>query len=254
LKYMWPFIKLLMVTVQSQDKDNDGLIDSEGYPDQTYDAWSVTGASAYCGGLHVSALKCVCEIANLLDDKQAFETYEPKLKQAKNSYEQKLWNGKYYNYDCSKSNYSDSIMSDMCCGHWYLRSSGFNHEVFEKEKIKSCLETIFEYNVMKYGDAKYGAVNGMRPDGQVDITSMQSEEMWIGVTDSLASLMIYEGMHEKAWKTLEGMYNHLYNELGLAFQTPEALMKPNVYRSLGYMRPLCIWSVQYALDMLDLNV
>jgi uncharacterized protein (DUF608 family) len=104
---------------------------------------------------------------------------------------------------------------------------------------------------MKYGEAKYGAVNGMRPDGQVDITSMQSEEMWIGVTDSLASLMIYEGMNEKAWKTLEGMYNHLYNELGLAFQTPEALMKPNVYRSLGYMRALCIWSVQYALDQVN---
>ncbi len=89
-------------------------------------------------------------------------------------------------------------------------------KVFEKEKIKSCLETIFEFNVIKYGDAKLGAVNGMRPNGQVDITSMQSEgkvflvvsmqtfeytfnnfnfihkEMWIGVTDSLASLMIYE--------------------------------------------------------------
>lgn len=57
-------------------------------------------------------------------------------------------------------------------------------------------------------------------------------------------------MNEKAWKTLEGMYDMLYNKLGLAFQTPEALMKPNVYRSLGYMRPLCIWSVQYALDQL----
>ena len=41
-----------MITVQSQDHDNDGLIDSEGAPDQTYDAWAVTGASAYCGGLH----------------------------------------------------------------------------------------------------------------------------------------------------------------------------------------------------------
>ena len=47
------------------------------------------------------------------------------------------------------------------------------------------------------------------------------------------------------------MYDLLHNKLGLAFQTPEALMKPNVYRSLGYMRALCIWSVQYALD--DLN-
>ena len=29
--------------------------------------------------------------------------------------------------------------------------------------------------MIKYGDAKLGAVNGMRPNGQVDITSMQSE-------------------------------------------------------------------------------
>lgn len=58
-------------------------------------------------------------------------------------------------------------------------------------------------------------------------------------------------MDEKAWKTLEGMYDLLYNKLGLAFQTPEALMKPNVYRSLGYMRALCIWSVQFALNDID---
>jgi uncharacterized protein (DUF608 family) len=47
LNNMWPYIKELMITVQSQDYDNDGLIDSQGEPDQTYDAWSVTGASAF---------------------------------------------------------------------------------------------------------------------------------------------------------------------------------------------------------------
>jgi non-lysosomal glucosylceramidase len=251
LKHMWDYIKELMVTIQSQDYDGDGLVDSQGEPDQTYDAWAVTGASAYCGGLHVAALKCVCEMAKILSDDDAFEKYDKILVLAKSSYDKKLWNGKYYKYDCSNSDYNDSIMTDMCCGHWYLRSSGLKYEVFEKEKIKSCLETIFEYNVMKYGDGKLGAVNGMRPSGQVDITSMQSEEMWIGITDALASLFIFEEMNENAWKTLEGMYNLLYNKLGLAFQTPEALMKPNVYRSLGYMRPLCIWSVQYAIDDLD---
>ena len=58
-------------------------------------------------------------------------------------------------------------------------------------------------------------------------------------------------MNENAWKIIEGMYDLLYNRLGLAFQTPEALFKTNVYRSLGYMRPLCIWSIQYALDELN---
>ena len=56
-------------------------------------------------------------------------------------------------------------------------------------------------------------------------------------------------MNEQAWETIKGMFNLCYNQLGLAFQTPEALMKSNVYRSLGYMRPLCIWSIQYAIDM-----
>ena len=153
---------------------------------------SVSGASAYCGGLHVASLHVICEIAKLLDDSEILTTHSVLLERAKQAYNTKLWNGKYYNYDCSKSEYSNSIMSDMCCGHWFLRSSGFKYEGFEAGKVKSCLDTIFEYNVMKYGDGKRGAVNGMRPNGQVDTTSVQSEEMWIGVTDSLASLMIYE--------------------------------------------------------------
>lgn len=248
LNYMWPFIKDIMVTVQSQDHDNDGLIDSEGFPDQTYDAWSVTGASAYCGGLHVATLQVVCEIAKIMEDNETFEKYNEILKQAKNSYNQKLWNGKYYKYDCSNSNYHDSIMSDMCAGHWYLRSSGLNYEAFEKEKIKSCLETIFEFNVMKFANGKGGAINGMRPDGTVDKTSMQSEEMWVGTTACLASLFIHEDMENKAWTIVEGMYSLLYERLGLAFQTPEALFETNTFRSLGYMRALSVWAIQHALE------
>lgn len=126
---MWPYIKKLLVTIQSHDRDNDGLVDSEGFPDQTYDAWSVTGASAYVGGLHVATLKVVCEIAKLLDDEKILTEYTPVLKKASEAYDKKLWNGKYYKYDCSESNYNDSIMTDMCCGHWFLRSSGLNYEV-----------------------------------------------------------------------------------------------------------------------------
>lgn len=249
LKHMWTYIKDLMVTVQSHDTDGDGLIDSEGWPDQTYDAWSVTGASAYCGGLHIATLKTVCEIAKLMKDDEIFKKYDKILGQAKESYNKKLWNGKYYKYDCSNSSYNDSIMSDMCCGHFFLRCSGLNYEAFEQEKIKSCLETIFDYNVLKFADGKGGVINGMRPDGKIDKTSMQSEEVWIGTAACLSSLFIFEGMNEKAWTIVEGMYSLLYDRLGLAFQTPEALFETNTYRSLGYMRPLAIWSIQYALDL-----
>jgi non-lysosomal glucosylceramidase len=47
-------------------------------------------------------------------------------------------------------------------------------------------------NVMAFGNGKLGAVNGMTRLGQVEIVSMQSEEIWTGVTHGLASTMIME--------------------------------------------------------------
>lgn len=94
LEYMWPLVKALLITIQSQDHDGDGLIDSQGEPDQTYDAWSVTGASAYCGGLHVAVLKMAIEMAKLLNDNESVEVYDSIFKRAKTAYDEKLWNGK----------------------------------------------------------------------------------------------------------------------------------------------------------------
>lgn len=40
----------------------------------------------------------------------------------------------------------------------------------------------------------------------------------------------------------------MWERLGLAFQTPEAYCQQQVFRSLAYMRPLSIWSMQLALQ------
>ena len=37
-------IKLVTDRIKKQDVDGDGLIDNDGFADQTYDAWAVTGA------------------------------------------------------------------------------------------------------------------------------------------------------------------------------------------------------------------
>jgi non-lysosomal glucosylceramidase len=47
-------------------------------------------------------------------------------------------------------------------------------------------------NVMRFGNGKLGAVNGMTSAGRPEIVSMQSEEIWTGVTHGLASTMIME--------------------------------------------------------------
>ena len=63
---------------------------------------------------------------------------------------------------------------------------------FEKERIDSILNTIFQMNVMEFGGGKLGAVNGMTKSGQLEIVSMQSEEVWTGITYGLSSTMIME--------------------------------------------------------------
>lgn len=45
----WPIIIKTLKVAMAWDKDEDGLIENGGIPDQTYDIWVMTGASAYCG-------------------------------------------------------------------------------------------------------------------------------------------------------------------------------------------------------------
>jgi len=249
LSDVWHTVKFVTDRLKTQDTDGDGLVDNGGFADQTYDAWTVTGASAYCGGLHVAALRACLEMARLMNDTDAIDEYETWLQLAKKSYSEKLWNGKYYNYDSSDSRHHDSIMSDQLAGFWYLRLSGHQYEDFEKERVNSVLRTVFDNNVMAFGNGKMGAVNGMTSRGQLEIVSMQSEEIWTGVTHGLASTMIMENMAKEAFTTSEGIYNTCYNVAGLAFQTPEALMRDGHFRSCGYMRPLSIWAIQKAIEL-----
>lgn len=51
IEYIWPSIVETLKFTENFDIDGDGMIENEGFPDQTYDTWPVTGCSAYTGGL-----------------------------------------------------------------------------------------------------------------------------------------------------------------------------------------------------------
>ena len=93
-----------------------------------------------------------------------------------------------------------------------------------------------------------GAVNGMRPNGQVDRSTMQSQEVWSGTTYAIAATMLLEGMRTEAFQTAFGIYKVTYEDKGYWFQTPEAWVENGNYRSNTYMRPLSIWAMQWALE------
>lgn len=83
--------------------------------------------SAYCGGLWLAALHAMTVICDVLNYPKKAEYYKKILEKGKEALERKLWNGKYYRFDCSEN--LETIMSNQLCGHWYLRCCGLNYEV-----------------------------------------------------------------------------------------------------------------------------
>jgi len=177
--------------------------------------------------------------------------WKNRLANAEKAYVTKLWNGKFFNFD--KSSRGDKvIMADQLAGYWYRKLQKFQNtneeqQLLDKDKVRTSLKTIFDNNVMKFCGGNMGAVNGMLVNGDIDKSTVQSEEVWTGVTYGVASLMLCEGLREEGFKTAEGIYKTVYENIGLGFETPEALYEKKHYRAIGYMRPLSIWAMNIAL-------
>ncbi|XP_030496092.2 uncharacterized protein LOC115712025 isoform X1 [Cannabis sativa] len=246
-KAVWPSVYMAMAFMDQFDKDGDGMIENEGFPDQTYDAWSVTGVSAYCGGLWVAALQAASAMAHEVGDEASANYFWIRYQKARGVYDT-LWNGSYFNYDNSNGSSSSSIQADQLAGQWYAEVCGLS-PIVDEDKVKLALEKVYSFNVLKMKGGSRGAVNGMLPDGRVDKSAMQSKEIWAGVTYSVAATMIQEGMVEMAFKTAAGVHQAAWSQqgLGYSFQTPESWNVDDRYRSLCYMRPLAIWAMQWAL-------
>lgn len=114
---VWPSVYTAMAYMDQFDKDKDGMIENEGFPDQTYDIWSASGVSAYTGGLWVAALQAASALARVVGDRGSEQYFWNRYKKAKAVYE-KLWNGSYFNYDNSGSNTSSFIQADQMAGQW----------------------------------------------------------------------------------------------------------------------------------------
>jgi len=110
LQDTWAAVKAAVEYMYRFDRTGDGLISNDGFPDQTYDSWSVSGPSSYSGSLWLGALSAAAKTASLMNDQAALEKYSQTLDSASQAFVRKLWNGSYFNYDSSRSRHHDSIM------------------------------------------------------------------------------------------------------------------------------------------------
>ena len=242
LRYTWPAVQEALEHLRQYDRDGDGVPENDGYPDQTYDEWVVSGESAYCGGLWLGALRAAEEIARALGDTVAVSKYHDLFTKSQASYVKKLWNGEYFRYDTA-SEYRDNIQADQLAGQWYANMTGLGDLVLRDMQRKS-LKRIYDFNVMKFANGEMGAVNGMGADGTIINTNEQVKEVWTGTTYGLAALMLSEGMKDEAFRTAWGIYHVTYETKGYWFRTPEAWEIEGNYRASMYMRPAAIWAME----------
>jgi non-lysosomal glucosylceramidase len=246
---LWPAATQALDYLHQFDRDGDGLPEHDGIPDQTYDNWVMSGPSAYGGSLWLASLAAAIKMGELVGDAERVAQYQAWLDSGQAAFEAKLWNGQYYKFDASNGPHSDSIMADQLAGQWYADATGLP-PVVPPDHALSALHMIYDYNVRRFGDGQMGAVNGMRPDGTVDTSSSQSQEVWTGVTYALAAAMLQRGLTNEAWGTAWGVYNVTYNQ-GFWFRTPEAYRSDRSFRASMYMRPLSIWAIEQALQTKD---
>jgi non-lysosomal glucosylceramidase len=242
LRDTWPAVQLALDYLRQFDRDGDGIPENDGFPDQTYDDWVVSGTSAYCGGLWLAALRAAEEIAKVLNDPADQAKYHQLFAKSQASYIKKLWNGEYFRYD-TDSEYRDDIQADQLAGQWYARFTGLG-DVVPLDMQRKTLKKIFDFNVMKFGNGEMGAVNGIAADGSALKGNEQVREVWGGTTYSVAALMLADGMKDEGYHTAWGVYHVTYETKGYWFRTPEAYEMDGNFRASMYMRPAAIWAME----------
>jgi non-lysosomal glucosylceramidase len=238
---MWPAMKEAIIYLQQFDHGS-GVPENSGYPDQTYDSWTVRGVSAYCGGLWLAALRAAEETARTLGEPGVAAKYHELFLKGQKSFVSKLWNGEYFNYDMESAT-RDDVQADQLAGQWYANMTGLG-DLVPREMQLSALKKIFAFNVMKFGNGEMGAANGMSAKGAILSDNEQGLEVWAGTSFGLAALFLSEGMKDEAYRTVWGLYHVIYETKGYWFRTPEAWDVNGNFRASMYMRPAAAWAME----------
>src|SRR5216684_2324710 len=241
LRGMWPAMKEAITYLQQFDHGS-GIPENSGYPDQTYDSWTVRGVSAYCGSLWLAALRAAEETARVLGDPSSAAEYHELFLKGQKSFVSKLWNGEYFNYDMESPG-RDDVQADQLAGQWYANMAGLG-DLVPRDMQLSALKRIFAFNVMKFGNGEMGAANGMSAKGAILSDNEQGLEVWAGTSFGLAALFLSEGMKDEAYKTAWGLYHVIYETKGYWFRTPEAWDVNGNFRASMYMRPAAAWAME----------
>lgn len=260
---MWPSVKLALdYAYDVNDKDGDGIPDMEGIM-SSYDNFPMHGASAFIGSQWIAAMKLAIKTAQMLGDKVAEERYSAILPKAMKTYEEKLWNGRYFrlydkNADPNQDNgveyrddggqlsggaiggdlSYDGCLTDQMVGQWALLWTE-NGWIADEAKVKKALKSILAISYKKGKGLcncswpQYDFVTPIPEDIWVD----QANTCWTGVELAFSSFLMYMGMY--------------YEAVEIASNVDDRFKKSGMYWDHfecggHYCRPLSGWAIVIA--------
>jgi non-lysosomal glucosylceramidase len=247
----WDAIVQTLNYLKTFDKDDDGIPENSGAPDQTFDDWRLCGISAYCGGLWLAALEAAIAISEVLTShpeqtkdlgviSSQKSIYQHWLEKSRSIYQEKLWNGQYYRIDSQSG--SDVVMADQLCGQFYASLLGLP-EIVPQNCAFSALKTVYEVCFLKFHNGEFGAANGVRIDGSPENPDATHPlEIWTGINFGIAAFLIQMGMKDEGFRLTQIVVQQIYSN-GLQFRTPEAITTSGTFRACTYLRPMAIWLI-----------
>ena len=244
LKSMYPCLKKALEFSFSTDKNKDFLPDNEG-ADQTFDCWYFHGTNSYTSGIFLAALKAAEKIAVILKDKAFAEKCAIWFDKGLESFQKKLWNGKYFIASLNTVGRYESCILGQLTGQWYAHMLGLGY-ILPKDKVKKAVRTMLDLNTKI---SKFGAVNSVLPNGKLDKTSLHSGTIWPGVCYAFSALAIYEGFADEGLAVAKKTWENFALNNKNPWNQPDLIFPSDGRFGFGdyYMRNAVIWSVLLAL-------
>ena len=239
-------VKVALDHLAQFDRDGDGLIENEGFPDQTFDNIPMTGPSSYCSGLWLAALRAGARFAEAAGEAAQAAEWDRVAARGVVAYEDRLWGGDRYLVD-TDGPFREAVFIEQLLGPYLAKALGLGNVVAE-DRARTALRTVFTANFLEAGGGE-GAVSLARiPEAaraalpHKDDTSFQTAEIQPGFNFSLAAQLECWGLRDEAEQLRKALWRELHVKRNLVCQTPAAFDRGRMTcRAVLNMRPLAAW-------------
>ena len=258
----WPSAKKSLEFMVSLDVDGDGLIEDHAHavPGETFpannplDQWPWFGASSYTAGRGLSFLASGIQMAELMGEPELAAQWRKIYEKGQQSYEEKLWNGKYYRTynDPANQRVNEASFSAQLSGVWNSRTAGLP-DTLPEARIQSALDSITRLNLRA---SKFGVVNAVFDDGTICTEGGLSHSVWsrgnfIQCNAMAAGVYLYHGRQEEGLEMGEGIMDTVFRgPHAMPWSQPCGLDMDHGYTCHGYdyLDHVIVWTYPMALE------